>query len=427
MSFLEQLPRGGTGRKRLAARIANKATPLLRQGHPWLFEDSIEKISGEGIPGDVAVLFDSTGKSVLGAGLFDPDSIVRIKVYAHGAKLPPVGPELFARLYDSAKALRDPFLSSDTTAWRMINGDSDGFPGLITDCYGDVAVMKLYSAALFPWIGDIADLIFQRHGHLKRLAIRLSRELQRLSPETRHHLEDGMLFQSSESTTGWDGTVRFLEHGLTFEADVKNGQKTGFFLDQRDNRAFVGTLARNASVLNLFSYSGGFSLSAARGGALEVTSVDFNKHAIAACDAHFAMNAHIPPVAHCRHIGLAGDAFAVMEDLYQAGHRYNIVVVDPPSFAKSAAEIPGALHSYARLARSAVRLVKTGGTLVFASCSSRVSADLLFDTVKNAASGAGFPLEEFKRAFHSFDHPAKFKESNYLKCIYAHVLRGTRK
>jgi len=281
VDFLKKLPHGGNpSSKRIAVRVNNKALPFLRQGHPWLFEDSIEKISTEGQCGDVAVLFDKQGKNVLGAGLYDPLSSVRIKVLAHGASNPPVGAELFAFLAEKAAELRAPHLCTETTAWRLVNGDSDSFSGMAADKYHDTLVLKFYSAALLPWVGDIAKVFFEHDSSLKKLSIRLSRELQKLPESQRHELEDGTLFH--DDTEAWDGKVQFHENGLLFEADVKHGQKTGFFLDQRENRAKVGKLAAGCrSVLNFFSYSGGFSLYAARGGAEEVYSVDLNKHAIA--------------------------------------------------------------------------------------------------------------------------------------------------
>ncbi len=393
--------------------MAAKAQPFLRQRHPWLFEDSIVRLSRPGEAGDVAVLFDESGKNVLGAGLFDPASPVRVRVLAHGPAARPVGPGLFAELAAEAAVLRLGKCPIETDAYRLINGDSDLFPGLVADRYGDALAVKVYSAAWLPHLGDVVEAIAGANPGLKRMALRLSRELQKMEGG----LEDGTLLGDPD----WDGMVHFRENGLLFEADVRSGQKTGFFLDQRDNRARVEKLSRGVSVLNLFSYSGGFSLYAARGGAKEVCSVDFNKHAIAACDAHFKLNSAIENIARCRHEGIAGDAFEVMENLFRAGRRFGVVVVDPPSFAKSGKDCANALRAYARLARGALKLVTPGGMLVFASCSSRVRSDELFDLIKSTAADGGFRLEERDRTFHAFDHPARFRESEYLKCLYAEV------
>lgn len=419
MLLSHNLPRG-SAEDRIAVRVKAKAAKALRQGHPWLFEDSIEKISREGRAGDVAVAFNQE-KSVLGAGLYDPASPVRVKLLSFGVSKIPVGQELFRKLCLEAKQLRDGKLAADTNAWRLVNGESDGFPGMVADKYADVLVLKVYTPAFIPWLGDIADCFFELYPELRRLAIRFSREVQRMSDEVRFGLSDGALF--TDDAQAWDGAVQFLENGITFEADVKSGQKTGFFLDQRGNRAAVGELAKGADkVLNLFSYSGGFSLYAARAGAAEVYSVDFSKHAIAAACHNFELNSNDRNIASCKHFGITGDAFAVMDEMEKDKKLFDIVVVDPPSFAKSVAEKDTAIKSYARLARSAVKLVRKNGILVFASCSSRISADELFEVVHQAAAAFNRPLDEFSRTSHAVDHPAKFKESNYLKCLYARVL-----
>ena len=418
MMLSHNLPHGNSP-DRIAVRVKDKGARALRQGHPWLFEDSIDKISRDGRPGDVAVVYNQE-KSVLGAGLYDPSSPVRVKMLSFGPSKIPVGPELFRKLCLEAKQVRDGKISANTNAWRLINGESDAFPGMVADKYADVLVLKVYTPAFIPWMGDIADAIFELYPELRRLAIRFSREVQRMPDEIRFGLLDGTLIAAG--SPDWDGSVQFVENGIIFEADVKSGQKTGFFLDQRDNRAAVGELAKGAGkVLNLFSYSGGFSLYAARAGAAEVYSVDFSKHAIAAACRNFALNASDRNIAACKHFGITGDAFEVMNNMGKEKKLFDIVVVDPPSFAKSVAEKSTAIKSYVRLAGSAVKLIRKNGILVFASCSSRICADELFEVVHEVAASAGRPLDEFMRTSHAADHPARFKESNYLKCLYARV------
>lgn len=418
MILLHNLP-SGNSHDRLAVRVKAKGARALRQGHPWLFEDSIEKISRDGKPGDVAVVFDHD-KSLLGAGLYDNTSPVRVKILSFGASKLPIGRDFFHKLCLEAKQLRHGKISADTNAWRLINGESDAFPGMVADKYADVLVLKVYTPAFIPWLGDIADCLFELYPELRRLAIRFSREVQRMSDAVRFGLLDGTLF--SPDSLAWDGAVQFLENGIIFEADVQSGQKTGFFLDQRDNRAVVGKLVKGSSkVLNLFSYSGGFSLYAARAGAAEVYSVDFNKHAIAAGCRNFALNANDRNTASCSHFGIVGDAFSVMDEFAKDKNIFDIVVVDPPSFAKSSAEKATAIKSYNRLAQSALKLIRKNGILVFASCSSRICADELFQGIHQVAASSGRPLVEFSRTSHAADHPAKFKESNYLKCLFAKV------
>ncbi|MBO4490221.1 MAG: class I SAM-dependent methyltransferase [Lentisphaeria bacterium] len=400
--------------KRIAVRVRRKAVASIRKGHPWLFEDSAERCTAGGSPGDTAVLFDPDGK-LLGAGLYDPGSRVLVKILPQGSGLPPVGPDLFRILTEKAAGLRAGKIPSGTTAWRLINGESDGFPGLAADRYENIAVIKLYSAAWPVRINQVSNAIQAASPDIDTFVIRLSRELQAMSPEIRCGLSDGDIFPRG-ADNGFDGKKVFRENGILFQADLKSGQKTGFFLDQRDNRARAEKLAQGLDVLNVFCFSGGFSLYAARGGARSVTSVDADRHALEECAANFKRNAAIPNIAKCRHTEIRGDAFAVMTKLAEEGKKFGFVIVDPPSFAQSAESIPDALKSYGHLAKCAMRLLAPGGILAAASCSSRVSPDDFFHAVENAAGGA---IRVFDRTFHGADHPALFPESGYLKCLWA--------
>jgi len=398
--------------RRIAVRLKAKGVKAMRQGHPWVFEDSIERISHEGVAGDLAVLFDCSG-DFLGAGLYDPDSNIRVRALLHG-KRQNIDSEFFARHVAASLALREGKIPPNTNAFRAINGDSDGFPGVVADIYDDVLAFKFYSAAWLPWMASCAEGFLKcRPELIKRIVFRFSRELQNSIGAV--SLSDGMVIPCNMSPC-----VVFCENGLKFEADPARGQKTGFFLDQRDNRAEVGRLSEGkGSVLNLFSYTGGFSLYAARGGAKRVVSVDFSRPAIEAAECNFKLNHDIPTVKACQHEGIVGDAFDVLDQIARSKKLFDVVVVDPPSFAKREAEIPGALRSYSRLCKAALKALKKDGTLVFASCSSRVTADQLFETINNAAKEVGRPLKEFNRTGHAADHPAKYKESSYLKCLYA--------
>ena len=410
----DELPRQAAPR-RIAVRVKQKAVPAVRAGHPWLFEDSVKKAPPDAAPGDVAVLYEPEGKKILGAGLYDPNSQLRVRILQKNASQPPVGPALFAELARDAAAVRSGAMSTETTAFRLANGESDGVPGRVADRYADTLVVKLYTEAFAPWTGNIADAFFAANPELIHCVVRLSRTLEDSPFVRRFFPEPAVVFTSKPEA--FSNPVRFQENGLTFEADAIRGQKTGFFLDQRDNRARVGTMAAGRDVLNVFSFSGGFSLYAARGGAASVCNVDADKHAIAACSRHFELNGSHPNVRRCTREGIVGDAFEVMRDLARAKRRFGLVIVDPPSFAKSAAEHDRALHSYARLAGLADSLLKPGGTLVFASCSSRVSADDFFPAILAHAH-----VRELARTGHAPDHPALFPESHYLKCLYAEKL-----
>jgi len=273
--------------------------------------------------------------------------------------------------------------------------------------------VKLYTAAWVPYLRDVVEILHERLAP-ERIVLRLSRAAA-AGRDALHGLTDGQLLHGLDL----EGPVRFLENGLTFEADLIAGQKTGFFLDQRDNRARVEQLAAGRSVLNVFAYTGGFSLYAARGGAREVTSLDLSEPALAAAARNFLHNRDIATVAAARHHLLRGDAFELLDQLRRRGERYDIVLLDPPAFAKAEAEIAGALRSYQRLVRLGVGVLAPGGVLVAASCSSRVGADEFASAVTTAAREAGRPLRVLEQTGHALDHPVSFAEGAYLKCIFA--------
>jgi 23S rRNA (cytosine1962-C5)-methyltransferase len=197
------------------------------------------------------------------------------------------------------------------------------------------------------------------------------------------------------------------------------GQKTGFFLDQRDNRAMVEELANGRSVLNLFAYTGGFSLYAARGGAADVVSVDSSKAALKTAVFHFQLNNHHPAIAKCKHSTIIGDVFEVLRNMKRKGQQFSMVIIDPPSFAKQKSERDTAMAAYRRLIRMGLELLQPGGTLVAASCSSRILADEFFGLVHEAGRENGRFLQEISRTTHALDHPINFSEGAYLKCLFA--------
>jgi 23S rRNA (cytosine1962-C5)-methyltransferase len=207
-----------------------------------------------------------------------------------------------------------------------------------------------------------------------------------------------------------------METALRFEADVLHGQKTGFFFDQRENRRQVESLARGRAVLNGFSFSGGFSLYAARGGARSVTDLDLSAHALAGAKRNFALNAANASVASCQHELVQADAFVWLNQ--PLGPRFDLVILDPPSLAKRESERSAAIRAYGRLASAGIEHLTPGGILVACSCSAHVAAEEFFEAVRRSAVNAGRRFEELRTTRHAPDHPATFKEAQYLKAIY---------
>jgi 23S rRNA (cytosine1962-C5)-methyltransferase len=399
--------------KRIAIRISAEAERALRGGHPWLYADAIQRQSHEGRPGDLAVIFDRK-KRFLAIGLYDPMSPLRVRVLHHGRPTP-IDRDWFAMRIAQAAALRQTLRGSTTSGYRLVHGENDGLPGLIIDRYGDSYVLKVYTTAWIVHLQSVLRVLPDETGG-ERFILRLSRQVQK-EVDALYGLDDGTILHGSSL----DGPLMFLENGFTFEVDPVHGQKTGFFLDQRENRERVERLARSKSVLNVFAYTGGFSLYAARGGAREVVSLDLSRPALAAAKRHFELNREFPAVAAARHKTMQGDAFVLLQQLASQGAAYDMVILDPPAFARRRDEVARALAAYDRLARLGLSVLRRGGTLVAASCSSQVAAEDFYRVIKGAAASAKRPLQEIERTGHALDHPIGFKQGAYMKCLFARV------
>ena len=401
MSHPEKLPR-------LRLRVDATAETILRSGHPWLFADSVREQNRPGELGELAVIFDRKDK-FLAVGLFDPDSPLRVRILRSG-KPQSIDPAWWQKHFAQSIAKRAGLFDDKTTGYRLINGESDGWPGLVLDRYGTTLVLKIYTAAWLPRLEEILALIGGGWPH-ERLVLRLSRNIQSVA-KTQFRVADGDILHGPPL----DGPVVFLENDLSFEADVLRGQKTGFFLDQRENRRRVESLARGRQVLNAFSFSGGFSLYAARGGARSVTDLDISPHALESARRNFALNQSEAAVTNCRHETIQADAFLWLAA--NAQRKFDLIVLDPPSLAKREAERAGAIQAYGKLARHGVAHLNAGGILVAASCSAHVSSDEFFAMVRESVRGTGRRFEELETTAHAPDHPATFPEGHYLKCVY---------
>jgi 23S rRNA (cytosine1962-C5)-methyltransferase len=390
----------------LRLRVTATAESVVRGGHPWVFAASVREQNRPGKMGELAVIYDRHDK-FLAAGLFDPDSPIRIRVL-HRGKPQPLNGAWWRRHWEEALARRAGLFDERTTGYRCINGESDGWPGLVLDRYDTTLVMKLYTAAWLPRLGEMEELLAKLG---ERVVLRLSRNIAATARE-QFGIEDGDVLRGA----ALEGPVVFMESGLRFEADVLRGQKTGFFLDQRENRRRVETLAAGRRVLNLFSYSGGFSLYAARGGAAGVCSVDISPRALEAAGRNFELNRDVPAVVACPRETAQADVFDWLRE--PAAHRFDLIVLDPPALAKRASEREEAMRAYSRLLGGAMERLDRDGMLVAASCSAHVSAGDFFELAREAARRTGRGHEEWLTTRHPPDHPATFAEAEYLKCIY---------
>jgi len=376
----------------------------VRKRHPWVFDGSIKQQNREGRTGEMAVIYDKQDK-FLAIGLYDPHSPIRIRVL-HAGKPAQIDTHWWQQKLQAAILKRKEVLALDTTGIRWIYGENDGWPGLVLDGYGKTLVIKLYTSAWFPYLKEQISL-FQNQFQSDRIVLRLSRNIQSL-PAPERKWVDGAILTGSRLKD----SVVFAERGITMRADVVRGQKTGFFQDQRDNRAQIGSLARGKTVLNLFSFSGGFSLHAAQAGALSVTNVDISSHALVECQANWELNANHPGFRHCKLINIQADVFQWLE---QQRDTYDIVIIDPPSLAKCKADRKEALKAYRKLAQEGQRLTRAGGTLLCCSCSAHVTKDDFLGTIQEAVKP---PFRIDRLTGHAPDHPTGMAELDYLKAVY---------
>jgi 23S rRNA (cytosine1962-C5)-methyltransferase len=396
---------------RLRLKVTPAAQQHLRAGHPWLYESSVKSQNREGVAGELGIVLDRQDR-FLAIGLYDPLSPLRLRALHVGTPVN-IDENWWASHLGSALALREGLFDDSTDGYRLINGESDSWPGLVLDRYASTLVLKLYTAAWFPHLKMVLSLLAERFPAFG-VVLRLSRNIQPLAKEfdfLGKGLHDGQVVQGEMESE----TVTFSESGLRFEADVMRGQKTGFFLDQRENRRKVEALSEGKRVLNAFSFTGGFSLYAARGGATSVVSLDLSQHSLAGAKHNFALN---PDLVRVGHQTVQADVF---EWLQQPQDRFGLIVLDPPSLARRESEREAAIRAYATLAEDAIGLLDKGGVLMSASCSAHVSEREFFAAVRGAVQRSGRGSVEIETTGHAPDHHASFAEAEYLKAIFIRV------
>lgn len=391
--------------KILAVKLSKAGERSLRKKHPWIFSESIDKSNKEGEAGDIAVIFSHNTNKPIGVGLYDPHSPIRIKMlhFGSGAK---IDKDFFSDKIQRAYALRNDLLKATTNSYRLIFGENDGFPSFIADVYANVLVVKLYSAIWLPFFETILNELI-KVSKCESVVLRLSRKVRKQTDS--FQLKDGTVVYGELK----DENVHFMEEGVHFSANVIKGHKTGYFLDHRHNRKRVGELAKGKTVLDVFAYAGGFSVHALVGGAKKVTSIDISKQALELAKANAELNEY-----KGLYSVIAGDAFEVLKNLQTKGEKFDLVVIDPPSFAKRASEEFIALKKYKELAALGASLTTQKGILILASCSSRVDAESFFEINTQALNATGRKWNLIEKTFHDVDHPISFPEGAYLKCGY---------
>ena len=395
-----------TAPARLRLRLTPAAERAVRSGHPWVFDGRIADQNRDGVTGELAIIYCAKTDKFLAAGLYDAESPMRVRILHTGSPVT-IDAAWWQKHLEETIARRAGISSAETNGYRLINGESDGWPGLVLDRYADALVLKLYSAVWLPRLAGLEES-FTSLLRPASLHLRLSRNI--VPAAAAMGIAEGLRHGDERDT------VVFLENGLRFEAAVRLGQKTGFFLDQRENRQRVGGLTRGAHVLNCFSFSAGFSVYAARGGAVAVNDADISAAALDAGDRNWALNA--AATAQCRRERQQVDVFDWLEN-GPRGRLYDVVITDPPSLAKRETGRETAIAAYASLAASTLPFIKPGGVLVSASCSAHVSSEEFLTTIQKAVRSRLRKI--LWTSGHSQDHPASFAEAHYLKCIALQV------
>lgn len=396
-------------------KISKKLQKKIRSGYPWVFYYQIQNRDISGALGDTGVIYDADNQ-FLAVGLYDPFSDIRLRVLQTKSQAE-LDNHFFQLQFKKALSIRES-LSEQTTGYRVLNGENDGFPGMVLDRYDSTGVLKLYTASWLPHLGKILPLI-QESLHMERCILLLSRHVQRTLPKE-YPYQNGQLLFGTELT----GPVRFKENGLWFEADVVHGQKTGFYLDQRENRQRIKEMAQGKTVLNVFSYTGGFSVYALSGKCNSVVEIDSNKFALATAKNNVRLNFPADKFPESNYVQLFGDAFKIFAELEKEKKTFDIVILDPPAFAKNTAHKKKALIAYTRLVKAGAKRTRDGGTLFAASCSAPVDEREFYHAVDLGIKMSGKSYEEIMRTGHAIDHPVTFKEGAYLKSIFCRILRA---
>jgi 23S rRNA (cytosine1962-C5)-methyltransferase len=380
----------------------------LRRRHPWIFSGAVEK--GGGTAGETLEVRDSAGK-VLAHAAYSPKSQIRARVWTFDPAQA-VDATFFRDRIQRALVLRDALpAAKHTNALRLVNGESDGLPGLVVDRYADVLVAQFLAAGVERWRDPILDALIELAG-CEAIFERSDAEVRKLEG-----LEPRVGFARGNRNAT---RCPIIEYGLNYRVDVEQGQKTGFFLDQRENRQRVRALAAGREVLDGFSYTGGFSISALAGGAKHVTAIESSAPALEVAKENLAAN----PLDASKVEFVQADVFSRLRTLRDQNAKFDLIILDPPKFAPTAAQVKNAARAYKDINLWALKLLSPGGMLATFSCSGAVPPDLFQSIVAGAALDAGGDVKIIERFGAAADHPVaiEFPEGEYLKGLL--VLKG---
>jgi 23S rRNA (cytosine1962-C5)-methyltransferase len=378
--------------------------------HPWIFSGALEPIPEGVTHGDLVCVADKKGK-ILGTGTFSSHSSIAVRVFDFDDAI--IDKKWFVKRLKDAETRRTVMgfgPGTQTTGYRLVFGETDGIPGLVVDRYGDVIVLQISTAGLDRLRAEVLEAVVE--------AYKPKTVIERSDLAARR--EEGLEGASGVLHGDETGPVEFLEHGMKFSADVMTGQKTGFFLDQKDLRHAITTMAEDRTVLNLFSYTGASGVAALSGGAESVRNVDSSATALAQCAKHAEMNGLDPKLM----LTEEADVFQFLG--VPAESQYDMVLLDPPALIKSRRDEEDGKKAYHFLNRAAMRLVKDGGIFITSSCSTYMTEDDLAFTLRRASVQSKLKLDVLGVIHQSPDHPSSvyFPESAYLKSYICRVQRS---
>ena len=385
--------------------VINGRQKKLLQGHPWVYGNEIERVEGEIADGDLVTVVDFRGR-YMGTGFYNSRSLITVRLLTHRQE--EITDELIAARVRAACGYRRFVMRREgTDSCRLIYGEADRLPGVIADRFGGVIVLQVLALGMERYTQVIADALIA----CEQPACLL------LNNDDAIRLKEGMTCFTKVLHGELPEETIISENGVKLAVDVRGGQKTGYFLDQKDNHLFLRQFCRDARVLDCFSYIGGFALNAAVGGAREVTAVDISESAVELIRRNAALNgAQINAVcANC---------FDFLRAQVKAGEKYDVVVLDPPAFTKAHANMANACRGYKEIALSAMRLLPAGGVLATHSCSYHMPEDVFVNTVLSAAQDLHRQVRVITLRRQDIDHPvlAGYPESHYLKSLWLQML-----
>lgn len=393
----------------ITVKLKKNRQKSLERKHPWVFSGAIDQIKEMPRNGETVKVISSDGK-FLGWAAYSTKSQISLRIWSF-KETEIINSTFFKEKILQSIKLRKQILDiSNTNAYRLINAESDSLPGMIVDKYNDFIVCQFLSAGAEFWKQEIVNelsALLNPSGIYERSDVEV-REKEGLDPVS------GILFGEAPPDF-----VEIIENGIKFFVDIKNGHKTGFYIDQRDNRKLIENYSSGKEILNCFSYTGGFSAYAIKGGAVKITNVDSSLDALSLAEKNLLLNS----IDSSKYENVVGDVFKYLRKLRDANKHFDIIILDPPKFAESASQVEKAGRGYKDINLLAIKLLNTNGLLVTFSCSGHITTDLFSKIISDAALDSGKTVHIIKHLTQSSDHTmlTSFPESLYLKGLICKV------